>query len=346
VPPETGEAMKRRRLGKSALTVSEICLGTMTFGNQADEGASFSILNRAFEAGVDFLDIAEVYPVPPHVKYAGASERIVGKWMADKPRDALIIATKVAGPGSGWFVAPVRENKTALDRHHITRAVEGSLQRLRTDYIDLYQTHWPDRGVPIDETLEALTRLVDAGKVRYIGCSNETAYGLTKSLWASDSRGCARYETIQNNFSLLNRRFEDELAEVCRREQISLLPYSPLAGGVLSGKYQDGARPEGARFTFYANASPRTQTMFQRFVNDRTLQSTSRFIDIAREHNLSVATLAVAWTLSHDFVGSTIIGATHPDQLTDTLAAADTTLSAEVLEACTKVTKEIVYPMG
>jgi aryl-alcohol dehydrogenase-like predicted oxidoreductase len=338
--------MKRRRLGRTALTVSEICLGTMTFGNQADERASFAILDRAFDAGVDFLDIAEIYPVPPHVKYAGVSEEIVGKWMAGKSRHAMIIATKVAGPGSGWFVAAVRENRTALDRHHITRAVEGSLQRLRTDYIDLYQTHWPDRGVPIEDTLEALTRLVDAGKVRYIGCSNETSYGLMKSLWASDLRRLARYETIQNNFSLLNRRFEDELAEVCRREQVSLLSYSPLAGGVLSGKYQDGARPEGARFTFYASESPRTQAMTRRFVNDRTMQSTARFIDIAREHGLSVATLAIAWTLTHDFVGSTIVGATHADQLADTLAAAGTTLSPEAVEACAKVTKEIRYPMG
>jgi aryl-alcohol dehydrogenase-like predicted oxidoreductase len=338
--------MKRRRLGRTALTVSEICLGTMTFGNQADERASFAILDRSFDAGVDFLDIAEIYPVPPDVKYAGVSEEIVGKWMADKPRDALVIATKVAGPGSGWFVAPVRENRTALDRHHITRAVEGSLRRLRTDYIDLYQTHWPDRGIPIEETLDALTRLVEAGKVRYVGCSNETSYGLMKSLWASDTRGLARYETIQNNFSLLNRRFEDDLAEVCRREQISLLPYSPLAGGVLSGKYQDGARPDGARFTFYASASPRTQAMTRRFVNERTLQSTAHFIDIARKHDLPVATLAIAWSLTHDFVGSTIIGATHPDQLTDTLAAADTTLSKEVLDACTEVSKDIRYPMG
>lgn len=338
--------MKRRRLGRTALTVSEICLGTMTFGNQADERTSFAILDRAFEAGVDFLDIAEIYPVPPDVKYAGVSEEIVGKWMADKSRDALVIATKVAGPGSGWFVAPVRDNRTALDRHHITRAVEGSLRRLRTDYIDLYQTHWPDRGLPIEETLEALTRLVDSGKVRYVGCSNETAFGLMKSLWASDTGAFARYETIQNNFSLLNRRFEDELAEVCRREQISLLPYSPLAGGVLSGKYQAGARPDGARFTFYASSSPRTQAMTRRFVNDNTLASTARFIEIAREHGLNVATLAIAWTLTHDFVGSAIIGATHPDQLADTLAAADAGLSADALDACAKVTKEIRYPMG
>jgi aryl-alcohol dehydrogenase-like predicted oxidoreductase len=338
--------VKQRRLGRTGLVVSEICLGTMTFGNQADERTSLAILDRAADAGVDFLDIAEVYPVPPDWKYVGRSEEIVGRWLADKRRDAVVIATKVAGPGSGWFLAPVRGNRTSLDRHHITRAVEGSLQRLGTDYIDLYQTHWPDRGVPIDETLAALTRLIEAGKVRYLGCSNETAYGLTKSLWVSDTRGLARYETIQNNFSLNNRRFEDELAEVCRRESVSLLPYSPLAGGVLSGKYLDGARPPGARFTIYEHYNPRSQAMTRRFVNERTLASTVRFIRIAKEAGMPPSTLAVAWSLAHDFVGSTIIGATTPDQLTDTLAAADVTLSADVLAACNEVTREIRYPMG
>jgi len=338
--------MKRRRLGRTGLVVSEICLGTMTFGNQADERTSHAVLDRAFEAGVDVFDVAEVYPVPPDPKYAGRSEEIVGKWMAGKSRDAMCIATKVAGPGGGWFVAPVRDNKGALDRHHILRAAEASLRRLNTDYIDLYQTHWPDRGVPIDETLEALSRLIDAGKIRYAGCSNETAYGLTKSLWASDARGLARYETIQNNFSLLNRRFEDELAEVCRREQVSLLAYSPIAGGVLSGKYLDGARPAGARWTLYNEGNARTKAMFQRFVNPRTLESTSRFVAIAQAAGMSVATLATAWTLTHDFIGATIIGATTPAQLTETLAAADVTLTADVLKACDRVTKETLYPMG
>ncbi len=338
--------MKRRRLGRTGLVVSELCLGTMTFGNQADERTSFAILDRAFDAGVDFFDVAETYPVPPDRKYVGRSEEIVGKWMAGKPRDAVFVATKVAGPGGGWFVTPVRENKGALDRHHIMRAVEGSLRRLRTDYIDLYQTHWPDRGVPIEETLAALTRLIEEGKIRYAGCSNETAYGLTKSLWASATHGVTRYETIQNNFSLLNRRFEDELAEVCRQEQVHLLPYSPIAGGVLSGKYQDGKRPAGARFTIYAEHNPRSQAMFRRFVNQKTLDSTARFTTIAQEAGLSVATLATAWTLTHDFVGSTIIGATTVDQLTETLAAADVTLSDEVLKACHQVTKDILYPLG
>jgi len=338
--------MKRRHLGRTGLLVSEICLGTMTFGNQADEATSLEIIDKAWEAGVDFLDIAEVYPVPPDIRYAGRSEEIVGRWLQDKPRDAVFLATKVAGPPQGWFLAPVRHGKTALDRHNIRRAVEGSLRRLGTDYIDLYQTHWPDRDVAIEETLEALTELVEEGKIRYFGCSNETAYGLTKSLWAADKNGLGRYETIQNNFSMLNRRFEDELAEVCRRERVSLLPYSPIAGGVLSGKYLNDQWPEGARFTFYKNHNPRSQTMTNRFVNPRTLESTARYAKIAAEAGMSVTTLATAWSLAHDFVGSTIIGATSVEQLTDTLKAADVKLSSEVMDVCKQVSREILYPMG
>jgi aryl-alcohol dehydrogenase-like predicted oxidoreductase len=338
--------MKHRRLGRTGLVVSEICLGTMTFGNQADESVSLAIMDKAYEAGVDFLDVAEVYPVPPEPKYAGRSEEFVGKWMKDKSRDSLYIATKVAGPGGGWFLSPVRDNKGSLDRHHVFRAVEGSLRRLGTDYIDLYQTHWADRGVPIEETLEALTRLIEDGKIRYAGCSNESAYGLTKSLWMSDKLGLARYETIQNNFSVLNRRFEDELAEVCRREQVSLLPYSPLAGGVLTGKYLDGQWPAGSRFAMYRDHNPRSQAMTSRFLNEKTLESTRRFADIAKQAGMSVTTLATAWSLAHDFVGSTIIGATKVDHLTDSLAAAGVTLPDDVKKACHQVTKEILYPMG
>ncbi len=338
--------MKRRRLGRSGLTVSEICMGTMTFGNQADEPTSRAILDRAYDRGVDFLDVAEVYPVPPEFKYAGASEEIVGRWMADKPRDRLVIATKVAGPGGGWFLAPVRENRTSLDRHHIQRAIEGSLRRLRTDYIDLYQTHWPDRDVDQEETLRALDELVRTGKVRYVGCSNENGWGLMKGLWTSDRDGLARYETIQNNYSLLSRRFEDDLAEVCRREKVSLLAYSPIAGGVLSGKYQDGATPPGARFTIYRDYNPRTKAMTARFLNDGTRASTTRFMQIAGEAGMAPATLATAWTLAHDFVGAALIGATRVQQLDDTLAAAEIVLSKEVLAACDAVSREIKYPMG
>ena len=338
--------MKSRRLGRSGLVVSEICLGTMTFGNMADERASFEILDKAFAAGVDFLDAAEVYPVPPNKEWAGRTEEIVGKWLAGKRRDEIAVATKIAGPGGGWFVPPVRGGRTSLDAHHIERAVEGSLRRLGTDYIDLYQTHWPDPDLPIDETLAGLERVVRAGKVRYVGCSNESAYGLTRALDVAKYEGLARYATIQNNYSLLNRRFEDELANVCRREQVSLLPYSPLGGGVLSGKYQNGAFPEPARFSAYRAAGARNQAMARRFVNDKTLQSTARVMQLAAERNMSPVTFAVAWTLSRDFVGGAIIGATCAEQLDASLAAADVKLDAAALEAVDKLAREILYPMG
>jgi aryl-alcohol dehydrogenase-like predicted oxidoreductase len=258
----------------------------------------------------------------------------------------VFIATKIAGPSGGWFRAAVRGGRTSLDRHNIERAVDASLERLGIDYIDLYQTHWPDPDLPQEVVMEALDRVVQAGKVRYVGCSNETAYGLTKNLWASDRSGSVRYQTIQNNFSLLNRRFEDELATVCRREKVSLLPYSPLAGGVLSGKYNGGAFPEGARFSAYRKDVARGAVMTQRFVNEKTLGATERFAKIAADAGMPVVTLAVAWSLAHDFVGSTIIGATRVDQLEDSLKAADVKLSADVLKACDAVTREILYPMG
>jgi aryl-alcohol dehydrogenase-like predicted oxidoreductase len=338
--------MKRNRLGRSGIVVSDICMGTMTFGTMADEKTAFEVLDRSFDAGIDFYDTAENYPVPPDPKYAGRTEEIVGRWMKTKPRDALVIATKVSGPSHGWIKAAVRSGMTTLDRHNIVRAVEASLKKLQTDYIDLYQTHWPDHGARYEDILEALDDLVRAGKVRAIGCSNETTWGLMKSLAVSEMHGLARYETIQNNFSLNNRRFEDELAQACRREQVSLIPYSPLAGGVLSGKYLDGAKPVGARFTRYVEAGARQAAMVKRFVNDKSLASTARFKAIAAEAGLSLVTLATAWSKQHDFVASTIVGVTRTEQLPDILAAADVTLSADVMAKIDAVTKEIMYPMG
>ena len=338
--------MKRNRLGRSGIVVSDICMGTMTFGTMADEKTAFAVLDRCFDAGIDFYDTAENYPVPPDPSYAGRTEEILGRWMKTKPRDALIIATKVSGPSHGWLKAAVRSGMTTLDRHNIVKAVEGSLQKLQTDYIDLYQTHWPDHGARYEDIMLALDDLVQDGKVRILGCSNETTWGLTKSLGISEANGLARYETIQNNFSLNNRRFEDELAQACRQEQVSLIPYSPLGGGVLSGKYQDGAWPEGARFSGYQQAGPRQAAMVRRFVNEKTLASTARFQAIADEAGMSVVTLATAWSKQHDFVASTIVGVTRLEQLPDILAAADVTLSAEVMKKIDAVTKEILYPMG
>ncbi|MGJ4927435.1 aldo/keto reductase [Bradyrhizobium sp. HKCCYLS2038] len=338
--------MQTKRLGRSPIVVSKICMGTMTFGNQADEATSFRILDKAFDAGINFFDAAENYPVPPDEKWAGRTEEILGRWMKGKSRDAIIMATKVCGPSHGWIKGAQRSGMTALDRHNITRALEASLKRLNTDYIDLYQTHWPDHGARYEDALETLDDLVRAGKIRIIGCSNETTWGLMKSLATSERSGFARYETIQNNFSLNNRRFEDELAQACRKEEISLIPFSPLGGGVLSGKYNGGKLPEGARFSNYLKIGGRQATMARRFVNDKTLTSTERFAMIAAEAGISVVTLATAWSKQHDFVASTIVGATHPDQLDDILAAADLTLDADILTKIDAVSKEILYPMG
>jgi aryl-alcohol dehydrogenase-like predicted oxidoreductase len=269
--------------------------------------------------------------------------------MQTKPRDSIILATKVAGAASGWFVPPIRHGLTAIDRFHIERAVEGSLKKLKTDYIDLYQMHWPDTVVPIDESLEAFDRLVKSGKVRYIGTSNDTAYGTSKALMTSKYEKVARFESIQNNFSLLNRRFLDELATLCKEEHVSLLPYSPLAGGVLSGKYNQAMKPEDAegRFADYLKSpNNRQRAMAQRFMNVKTLASTQKYLKIAADAELHPVTLATAWSKQFDFVASTIIGATTAEQLDPSLEAMNLTLSDEILKACDKVHDEILYPMG
>mgnify|MGYP000976138615 FL=1 len=338
--------MQWKRLGGSPISVSAICMGTMTFGNQADEAMSHRILDMSLEAGINFFDTAENYPVPPKEEWAGRTEEIVGRWMKTKRRDEIILATKVSGPSHGWLKSSQRAGMTALDRHNIISAIEASLKRLQTDYVDLYQTHWPDHGTAYDETMEVLDDLIRAGKVRIVGCSNETSWGLMKSIAASERGGFARYVTIQNNFSLNNRRFEDELAQVCRQEKVSLIPYSPLAGGVLSGKYQGGATPEGARFSNYIRIGGRQAAMARRFVNDKSLAATARYMEIAASIGMSLVTLATAWSKNHDFVASTIVGATHTDQVPDILAAADVTLDAETLKRIDAVSKEIMYPMG
>lgn len=338
--------MQHRRLGKSAIYVSDICMGTMTFGSQADEATAHRILDMSYEAGINFFDTAEGYPVPPDVKWVGRTEEIVGRWLKTKPRDAIILATKVSGPSHVWFKSPCRGGMTALDRHNITTAIEGSLKRLQTDYIDLYQTHWPDHGTAYEETMETLDELVRAGKVRILGCSNETSWGLMKSIQASERLGVARYHTIQNNFSMNNRRFEDELAQVCREEGVSPIPYSPLAGGVLSGKYQGGATPEGARFSRYLSLGGRQAEMAKRFVNDKSLAATERYLALAAEAGMDLVTMATAWSKQHDYVASTIVGVTTEAQVAPILAAADMVLPDDVMKAIYKISREIMYPMG
>ncbi|MDM8009827.1 MAG: aldo/keto reductase [Parasphingorhabdus sp.] len=338
--------MKTRRLGRSPIHVSEICMGTMTFGSSADEAMSHRIMDESVEAGINFFDTAENYPVPPKPEWAGETENIVGRWLKGKDRDSLIIATKVSGPSHGWLASSQRAGMTALDRHNIVKALDASLKRLQTDYIDLYQTHWPDHGTAYDETMEVLDEEIRKGKIRAVGCSNETSWGLMKSLEASERLGVTRYCTIQNNFSMNNRRFEDELAQVCRQEGVSLIPYSPLAGGALSGKYNDGARPEGARFSTYLEMGGRQKKMAERFVNSKSEESTKRFMAIAQELSVAPVTLATAWSKQHDFVASTIVGATHTDQLPDIFAAADLVLSDEIMKRIYKISRELMYPMG
>ena len=339
--------MRQRRLGKSGLVVSEICLGTMTFGKQADEADAFRIMDCAYERGVNFFDAAEVYPVPPSADTFGHTEAIVGRWLKSKPRESVIVASKVTGPGHGWFTPPVRHGMTTLDAHQIRRAIEGSLHRLQTDYVDLYQTHWPDHGMRYEDTMAALTQLVQEGKVRVLGCSNETCWGVMKSLQASERHGLMRYDTVQNNFSLINRRCESELAQVCRRESISLLPYSPLGGGVLSGKYNgNGEHPSGARFTEYlTNGGERQKRMAQRFVNTRTLATVERLSGIAQNLSIPLVTLCVAWSKQHDFVASTIIGVSRFDQLEANLQAADLELDSATLAQIDAIDVEVPNPM-
>ncbi len=338
--------MQYRYIGKTGLRVSPICMGTMTFGSGCDEKEAFRIMDKAYERGVNFFDTAELYPVPPKKEYVGITEEIVGRWLKTKNRESIIVATKVAGAANGWFVPPVREGLTAIDSFHIERAIEGSLQKLQTDYIDLYQMHWPDTVVPIEESLKAFDRLVQSGKVRYIGTSNDTAYGTTKALLTSEFHNYARFESIQNNFSLLNRRFLDELSTLAQKESISLLPYSPIAGGVLSGKYNQSRGAKG-RFTEYMNSkNQRQRVMAQRFMNDKTLLSTQKYLKIANDFDLHPVSMAVAWSKQFDFVASTIIGATSVQQLEPSLDAMELVLSDEVLQACDRVHEEILYPMG
>ena len=338
--------MDQRRLGKSGIFVSNLCYGTMTFGSQNTEAEGFAIMDRAYDAGIDFFDTAEIYPVPPNPKWVNRTEEIVGKWLKTKPRDAITIATKIVGPSQGWFTAPVRSGKSIHDRHNIVRAVEGSLSRLQTDYIDLYQTHWAEHGAPYEETMEALTDLKDEGLVRIVGSSNENAWGAMKAEAVSAANGYARYETIQNNYSIVNRRFEDDLAEICRREQISLLPFSPLGGGVCTGKYQDGAFPEGARFSNYMAAGPRQQAMVGRFVNEKSLSTVAELKVLADELAVPLAALCVAWSQQNDFVASTIFGATSLEQLAEILPAHDLKISDEMMTRIDEITGQYLYPLG
>lgn len=314
--------MKHVRLGNTGLRVSRLCLGTMTFGYQSDEATSFAILDRAGEKGITFLDSSDVYPLGGGLERAGRTEEIIGKWIRGKRHD-WVIATKCFGAtGPQPFHA-------GNNRRHIFDAIDASLRRLGTDYIDLYQLHGYDPEVTTDETLGALDAIVRAGKVRYIGCSNYLAYQLARAIGRSDARGFARFVSVQPRYNLLFREFERELFPLCVEEGIGVIPYNPIAGGLLTGKHDRTKPPsEGTRFAFGGRVS---QLYQDRYWKDKLFDAVDGLNRVAKDAGMSLATMSVAWVLAQPWVTSPIIGASRADQLDATVAALDVTLDAGVL---------------
>ena len=333
--------MNKRRLGQTDLQVSEICLGTMTWGEQNTEADGHEQMDYALAHGVNFWDVAEMYPVPGRAETQGRTEDIIGTWFASrKKRDEVILATKIAGPAYMTWI----RNGVGPTRASVFSAVQDSLKRLQTDYIDLYQIHWPARPTNffgslgythasepstdvvkagIEETLSAMAELVAAGKIRHVGLSNETPWGMAEFMRLSREQALPRVVSIQNAYSLLNRVFEVGLAEQAIREDCGLLAYSPLAFGWLSGKYENGARPKGARVTEFS--------VMSRYNNSQSMAATTAYVELARVHELSPAQMALAFVTSRAFVTSNIIGATTMAQLIENIDSAALTLSSEVL---------------
>jgi aryl-alcohol dehydrogenase-like predicted oxidoreductase len=327
-------AMRHVRLGRTGLKVSRLCLGTMTFGVQCDEATSHAILDRAADGGIGFLDTADVYPLGGTPETVGRTEEIVGRWLRGR-RDAFIVATKCSGATGR------RPWDRGTSRKHVLDAIEGSLRRLGTDYVDLYQIHHPDPDTPIDETLRALDDLVRAGKVRYVGCSNYFAYQVARALGRSELLGLARFETVQPRYNLLFRQIERELLPLCREDGVAVIPYNPLAGGLLTGKHQrDGAPTPGTRFTL-GTAGGRYQ---DRYWREREFATVEDLRKVAADAGMPLTRLAVAWTLAHPAITASIIGASRPEQLRDVLPAAATELSAEIKARLDELTAE--YRMG
>ncbi len=344
--------MQYRRLGSTDLEVSVICLGTMTWGEQNSEAEAFEQLDYAVAHGVNFIDTAELYPIPPSKRTYGRTEAIIGNWLKKRGRRAdLILATKVAGNTKGW-VSYIRGGPR-LNRLQIHQAIDASLKRLRTDYVDLYQVHWPARTVnkfgergmtqleeesveSIGETLEALDQLVRSGKVRHIGISNETPWGMMQYLTLAKKHGWVRIQSIQNPYNLLNRLFEVGLSEMSLRENVGLLAYSPLGFGVLSGKYLDGTASPGSRLNLFSE--------YRRYSGENAVQATREYVRLARRHGLSPAQMALAFVNSRPFVTANIIGATTMEQLRENIASIDLTLSKEVLDGIEAIHTRIPDP--
>ncbi|MBS3799824.1 MAG: NADP(H)-dependent aldo-keto reductase [Thioalkalivibrio sp.] len=342
--------MQYRKLGRTDIDVSLIGLGTMTWGEQNTESEAFEQLDYALAQGVNLIDAAEMYPVPPRAETQGLTETYIGNWLARRRnRDQVVLASKVAGPGMIEYL----RGGPRLDRNHIEQAVSDSLARLQTDYLDLYQVHWPARATnffgqlgythkpdaratPIEETAAALKAEVERGRIRFIGISNETPWGFMEWLRAHDRGLSERVVSIQNPYNLLNRSFEAGLAEMAIREDAGLLAYSPLAFGMLSGKYLDGARPAGARLTLFER--------FQRYSNPQGLAATAEYAQLAAEHGLTPTQLALAFVNRQPFVTSNLIGATTLEQLRANIASVDVTLSQAILEGIEAIHARYTYP--
>jgi aryl-alcohol dehydrogenase-like predicted oxidoreductase len=344
--------MEYRKLGRTNLDISLIGLGTMTWGLQNTQAQGFEQMDYALEQGINFFDTAEMYAIPPSPSTYGTTEAIIGNWFKQRgTRDKVILASKIAGPGLPW----VREGKNHIDKANILAAVEGSLHRLQTDYIDLYQLHWPNRGsyhfgktwdfapefdpqAEEDNFLECLhvfQGLIEAGKIRHIGLSNETAWGMNKWLQLAKDHNLPRMVSIQNEYSLLCRNFEPDLSEISLSEDCGLLAWSPLTRGILSGKYLNGAQPEGARLTI--------ETRVEHRVGSQTDAATSAYIDLAQRHNLDPCQMAIAFVNQQKFVSSTLIGATTMEQLRSNIDSIGVTLSGEVLDEIKVIRRQ--YPM-
>ncbi|MCW9025305.1 MAG: NADP(H)-dependent aldo-keto reductase [Gammaproteobacteria bacterium] len=338
--------MEYRKLGNTNIDVSVICLGTMTYGEQNTQAEAFEQMDYAITEGVNFIDTAELYAIPPKADTYGKTETIIGNWHKDRgQRDKIILASKIAGPGPDW-IPHIRNGETRFDKKNITSALNASLKRLQTDYIDLYQLHWPERktnffgelGFQAEgyqpeadqftdfvETLNVLEEQVSAGKIRYIGLSNETPWGVMQFLSAAGlNSDLPRIVSVQNPYSLLNRSYEIGLAEISCREQVGLLSYSPLGFGVLSGKYLNNTKPADSRLTLFPD--------YTRYSSEQALKATEAYVALAQEYQLNPAQMALSFVNSRPFLSSTIIGATTMDQLKANIDSINIHLSNDILD--------------
>lgn len=344
--------MEYRKLGRTDLEISAIGLGTMTWGFQNTQADGFEQMDYALERGINFFDTAEMYAIPPSAETFGTTETIIGNWFASRQnRDKVILATKIAGPGLPW----IRKGNNKINKKNIHLAIEGSLKRLQTDYIDLYQLHWPNRGSyhfgqiwdyapKFDvqeqednflEVLQTIQALIQAGKIRHFGLSNETAWGLMKWLQIARQNNLPRIVSIQNEYSLLCRQFEPDLGEIATHEDCGLLAWSPLCRGMLSGKYLNGARPEGARLTI--------ETRVEHRIHPVTDAAISKYVELAKRHELDACQMALSYVNSKPFISSTLIGATNMAQLKSNIDANSLTLPVELHEEIETIRRE--YPM-